>query len=131
MEIAALTAFLAPLLGDLLRGVADRAKEGVTDAAWEQARKLWARLRPKVEDNADAKAATDVLAENPDDAEARATLTFLLRRMLAEDPELAAAVTADWQHISAIASGDRAVALVDSDNNVVITGDNVAPPPRT
>ena len=131
MEIAALTAFLAPLLGDLLRGVADRAKEGVTDAVWEQARKLWARLRPKVDANADAKAATDALADNPDDAEARATLTFLLRRMLDDDPELRAAVTADWQQISAIASGDRSAALVNSDNNIVITGDNVAPPPRT
>jgi hypothetical protein len=131
VEIAALTALLAPLLGDLLRGVTDRAKEGVTDAVWEQARKLWARLRPKVDGNADATAAAHALATNPDDPEARATLTFLLRRMLADDPELAAAVTADWQHINAIASGERSAALVGSDNNVVITGDNVAPPPRT
>lgn len=131
MEIAALTAFLAPLLGDLLRGVVDRARDTVTDTVWEQARTLWARLRPTVDGNEDAKAATEALAANPDDAEARATLTFLLRRMLAEDPALEAAVAADWQQISAVASGDRSVALVDSDNNVVITGDNVAPPPRT
>jgi hypothetical protein len=131
VEIAALTAFLAPLLGDLLRGVTERAREGITDAVWDQARTLWARLRPKVDGNADAKAAAGALAENPDDPEARATLTFLLRRMLDEDPELKAAVAADWQQISAVASGDRSVAMVDSDNNVVITGDNVAPPPQT
>jgi hypothetical protein len=131
VEIAALTAFLAPLLGDLLRGVADRAKDGITDTVWEQTRKLWARLRPKVDGNADAKAAAETLATDPDNGEARATLTFLLRRMLDEDPELKAAVAADWKSISATASGDRSVALVDSDNNIVITGDNVAPPPRT
>jgi hypothetical protein len=137
MEIAALTAFLAPLLGDLLGDLAGRAKTSVGDAVWEQGRKLWARLRPKVDDDAAAAAAAKQLAANPADPGAQARLTVLLSEILDANPDVKRALTEEWQAArdapataTAIASAERSVALAGHNvGNWINTGD-APPPPR-
>ena len=133
MEIAALTSFLAPLLGSLLGDLADRAKTTVGDALWAQAQKLWRRLQPKVEEDPETLAAAEKLAANPDDRDLQADLTYLLGRILAADPELKAELARDWEEarstITAIATGPGSVAMAGQNTgNTVITG-NAPPPP--
>lgn len=136
MDPTALTAFLAPALGFLL-GVggklAEHASESLGDGAWEQAKKLWSKLRGKVDADDTATEAAQRLAEAPDDEEARAALTFRLRRILAEDQELASALASDWEEArtqtTAIASAERSVALAGNNvGNVINTGDRGEPP---
>jgi hypothetical protein len=135
MEIAALTAFLAPALSFLLgigNHAADEAAKTLGDATWEQARKLWGRLRGKVEADPATLAAAEQLAAQPADSGARTVLSFLLSRALADDPELAALLEEDWKsartQTTAIASAERAVALSgENSGNVIITGDRGGP----
>jgi len=135
MDVSALITFLAPALGFLLgvgEQVAEQAKGKLGDAAWESARRLWHRLRPKIDDDPAAKAAVETLAEDPDDVEARAALTFLLRRVLADDPDLARLLEEEWEsartQTTAIASAERSVALAGRNTgNVIITGDRDEP----
>jgi len=129
MDLSALTLLLAPALQFLLgvgEDVADRAKESLGEGAWSSARRLWDRLRGKVEADPGAQAAAEHLAEHPDDADARTALTFFVRRILAADPELARALEADWEEArsqtTAIASAERSAAVI-GDSNIVITGD--------
>jgi hypothetical protein len=138
MDPAALTIFLAPALrflvdagGKLAEGAADK----LGDAVWEQAKNLWSKLRGKVDADPTASEAAGRLAEAPDDGEAQAALTFRLRRILADNPDLAAALERDWEQArtqtTAIASAERSVALAGQNvGNVIITGDGVDPPPR-
>lgn len=135
MDVSALITFLAPALGYLLgvgEQVAEQAKGKLGDAAWESARTLWHRLRPKIDGDPAAKAAVETLAEDPDDVEARAALTFLLRRALADDPDLARLLEGEWEsartQTTAIASAERSVALAGRNTgNVIITGDRDEP----
>jgi hypothetical protein len=131
MDVSALATFLAPALPFLL-GVGDdlaqRAKATLGEAVWENARRLWDRLRAKVDGDDAAKAAAEEVAARPEDPEARAAWTFLLRRMLAADPDLAAEVSRAWEDARAatiaVASGERAVALAgENQGNIIITGD--------
>lgn len=129
MDPAALTVFLAPALGFLLdagKDVAERARQSLGEATWKQATKLWDKLRGKVESDPGASSAAERLAQVPDDVEARATLTFLLRRILEEDAALGAELARDWEEArsqtTAIASAEGAVAMVGSHRNIVVTG---------
>jgi hypothetical protein len=138
MDPAALTTFLAPALSFLLGAgekVLGRASDSLAEGALEQAKKLWSKLGGKIEADPMAQEAAKQLADEPDDAEAQAALTFRLRRLLADDPELAAELERDWEgareQTTAIASAERSVALAGHNvDNVIITGDRVEPPPR-
>jgi hypothetical protein len=138
MDPAALTVFLAPALRFLLDAgekAAEHAATALGDGVWEQAGRLWSKLRGKVEADPTATEAVGRLAEAPDDGEAQAVLTFRVRRFLADDPELAAALEREWEdartQTTAIASAERSVALAGENvGNVIITGDRVDPPPR-
>jgi|SRR5215218_2963122 len=130
MDVAALTIFLAPALKFLLDvggDVTERARTSLGEAGWEQARALWGRLRGKVEKDPAALSVAERVAEQPEDAEARTALTFFLRQILRDDPELERALAADWEsargHVTAIASAERSVAIAGGSGNVVITGD--------
>lgn len=88
----ALTNFLSPALPHLLdvgKKVAVDAGKQVTSAALAQAKALWTRLGPAVEERpAAAEAAADVAA-TPEDADAQASLRLQLKKILAGDEELA------------------------------------------
>lgn len=126
MEIAALTSFLAPCLPILLRA-GDAAAAKVGAEALEYGKRLWAKLRPKVEAKpAAAEAAQDVAAA-PEDPRALAALELQLEKLLAQDDELAAAVARVWDEARAagvVAAGERSVAVGGDVSGIIVTGDD-------
>lgn len=97
-----LTHFLSPALPHLLdvgKKVAEDAGKKLTAAAVEKAKALWSRLGSAVRGRpAAAEAAADVAAA-PHDEDARAAFRLQLRKILAEDEDLAkelAGMLAEW-----------------------------------
>jgi hypothetical protein len=133
VEIAALTAFLAPFLPTLVKAgeqVVGRAAEAVADEAFTYARALWERLKPKVEEKPAAQEAAEEVAARPDDDDALAALRLQLRKLLEEDQQLASDLTRIWEEAQAAnvvhvtASGERSVAVGgDVSGSTIITGD--------
>jgi hypothetical protein len=136
MDIAALTAFLAPLLPLLFR-VGDRVADIATDAAADQAvgfaRRIWNALRGPVEQKDAAREAVQDVTEHPDDEELRTVLRVQLRKLLEEDDELAAEVGRLWSeaeaagatavNIRVTASGTGSVAIGrDATGSTIVTG---------
>ena len=117
---AILTTFLAPFLPYLLKQ-GERAGEAAVDhlgaAAWRQAQALWKRLRPKGEDKEAAKEAAEDVAAAPDDELARSALQLQLRKLLADDPDLAAALQ------ELLDDGRRTGVMAD--NGAVVIGGSV------
>lgn len=122
MEIAAITAFLAPFLSALLKPVTAAASEAAGrfgEAAVEQAKVLWGCLRGKVETKPIAKAAAEEIAANPDDAAAKAALQGQLEKIIADDPEFAAKLGEVWEQtkqkagitVTVTASGAGSIAI--------------------
>ena len=141
MDIVALTAFLAPYLGRLLKPVEDGlgdAAERLGDKAWEFAQQLWGRLRGHVQAKpAAAEVANDVAAA-PNDEQARQALAYQLKKLLNEDAELAEQVRMLWDQASrdpdlkvqVTAQGDRSVAVGGNVSGKVSTGDTIARDPQ-
>lgn len=134
MDPSQLSPLLAPLLPYLLKGGVELAKS----AAGELGKKLSAdswdglkRLAEKIQQKAKPalqEALTDA-ANAPTDEDALAALRLQLKKLLAEDPDLAAEAArllAGMQPGSAvIAGGNRSVAIGgNASGNVIITGDN-------
>ena len=125
-----LTSVLAPVLPYLLKAgekAAEEAGKRIAADTWEQAKALWARLRPKVEAKPAAQEAVLEVAANPQDDDALAVLRWQLRKILAEDPALAADLATLLPAPSGnvtVASGDRSVAIGgNASGNIIITGD--------
>jgi len=138
MDIASLTAFLAPLLPALLKiggRVADETVAAVGDEAVGFARRLWDKLRGKVESKSAAQEAVNDVAEHPEDEDLQAALRVQLRKLLEEDTELAAEISKLWQGGQAAnivtttvtASGAGSVAIGHDAVGSTIT--TTAPPP--
>jgi len=92
MNVAVLMSFLAPFLPSLLNlgtKAAESAAEKFGEDAWEKAKSLWTKLRPKVEAKPLAQGAAQELAQNPDDEDAREALTKQFQKILDADPALA------------------------------------------
>jgi hypothetical protein len=114
---AILTTFLAPFLPYLLKKgeqAADAAIERFGQAAWKRAQALWAKLRPKVEDKEAAREATEDVAAAPDDELARSALQLQLRKLVADDPDLAAELA------EMLEDGRRAGIMADNGAVVVV-----------
>jgi hypothetical protein len=136
MEVAALTALLAPFLASFLKGgqaALESAAERGGDATVQYAGRLWARLRGKVAERPDAVKAAEKLADKPDSGLRRRALTKQLEALLAEDPQLAEELTAllgearDAGVTIVTASGDRSYASGgDVSDSVIILGDDVS-----
>ena len=134
MDVAALTAFLAPCLGFLLKSgadVAERAADAVGGAVWEHAQKLWERLRPSVDGKEAAHEAADDVAAAPDDDGAQVALARQLQKLLDADPELARDVERLWGDARAagVVAVGRSVAVGGDvkDSTIVAGDDNVHP----
>ena len=131
MEIAALTAFLAPFLPHLIAGggkLVEGAVEGAGREAYEHAKRLWGRLRGKVEEREPAAEAAAEVAARPDDPRALGALELQLEKLLAADQELAADLERLWQDAKragvVAATGDRSIAAGGNvSGSVFITGD--------
>lgn len=116
---AVLVALLAPFLKRLAEQGGEIVEAGVEklgDAAWDLARRVWERLRPRVESKEAAREAVDDVARSPDDARARAALELQLQKLLAAAPELAA-------DLKALLEEGEQSGIVATDGSVVIGGD--------
>jgi len=127
-----LVAFLAPFLPYLVKvgeKAAEEAGKKLGGDAWDKARALWGKLRPKVEDKPAAQEAVADVAAAPQDEDVQAALRQQLRKILAEDEALAAEVARLWEEAKAtgvtmIASGERAVVISgDVSGSTIVTGD--------
>lgn len=137
MEVAALTAFLAPFLPTLVRAgekAVEKAADAVSDEAFAYAKKLWEKLKPGVEAKPAAKEAAEEVAARPDDEDAVAALRLQLRKLLESDSGLADELSRIWQEAQAAnvvqvtASGERSVAVGgDVSNSSIVTGDQGLP----
>jgi hypothetical protein len=130
MEIAAVTAFLAPFLPALLRGsqeLVEEAVKGMGHKAWEFATRLWQKLAPRLEAKPGAAEAADDVAHRPDDARARGALELQLEKMLSEDPGFARELEQLWaegQREGVVAAvGQRSVAIGGNVTGTIVTGD--------
>src|ERR1051325_6833240 len=132
---------LAPFLPYLLKageGFADEAGKKLGEeaggGAWEKAKNLWSRLRPKVELKPAALEAVEDVATNPNDEDAVAALRNQLKKLLTEDKSLAEEILKiqdemrrDGVNVSAI--GERSVAIGGNvSGSTIITGDTNKPP---
>jgi hypothetical protein len=115
-------AFLAPFLPYLVKAGGEAAKEAgkkFGEAAWEQAKALWDKLRPKVEAKPAAHDAVQDAAAAPDDPDAQAALRLQLKKLLTEDEtlttELARLVQEGSQVMASTViqqkAGDRAIQI--------------------
>lgn len=135
MEVAALTAFLAPFLSSFLAAgrdaLTDAAERG-GEAALEHAQRLWERLRGRIAERPEAEQAAQKVAGRPGSARRRRALTEQLERLLAEDPQLAEEIgelfaQARAAGVVAVASGERSAAVGGSvSGSVIVTGDDVS-----
>jgi hypothetical protein len=139
VEVAALTAFLAPFLPTLVRAgscLAERAADAVSDEAFTYARALWEKLKPGIEERPSAQEAAEAVAAQPENAAALEALRVQVGNLLDEDPKLKSDVAGIWQQaqtanvVQVTATGDRSVAVGgDVTGSTIITGDQ-APPER-
>ena len=133
-----LAVFLTPLLPYLLKAgekAAEEAGKKLGGDAWDRAKGLWAKLRPKVEAKPAAQEAVQDAAAAPNDEDIQAALRLQLRKLLAEDAVLAREIERVWQEaqqagVTVIAAGERSVAIGrDVTSSTIITGDqNVVKP---
>jgi hypothetical protein len=131
VDVPALTAFLAPFLPVLLgaaRSAADQAGRSLGTEAWEHARRLWGRLRPRVEQEPDVRAAADKVAGAPDDDRLVRILALHLEGLVGADPDLAADLERLWAEARranvVTVRGDRNVVAGGDVSGVIITGDD-------
>jgi hypothetical protein len=91
IDIATLAKFLTPFLPFLLKSGEKAAAEAgklFGQDAWEQAKALWNKLRPKAEAKPAAKEAIKDAADNPDDEDVQAALRVQLKKLFKEDSTL-------------------------------------------
>ena len=131
-----LVSFMAPFLPYLLKGGKLAAKkafetlgEQFSEESWEQAERLWNKLRPRVETKPAAREAAQDVAANPNDTDAQAALRLQLKKLLAEDSALAVEIARLLRQTGATgtvvtAMGNRSVAIGgDASGSTIITGD--------
>ncbi|MFD8005639.1 hypothetical protein [Streptomyces mirabilis] len=134
MDIAQLTAFLAPFLNPLLTRTEEAVAGAVAsfgEAAWERAGALWRRLSGRVAEKPAAQEAAQDVAEAPDSDGARSALAWQLEKLLASDPALRDEISRLWEEsVSAgvvvttvTASGERSVAVGGNVKGDITTGD--------
>lgn len=131
MEVAALTAFLAPFLPYLYRAgqtLVEDAGRKLGAEGWEHAKRLWARLHPSIEDKPAAREAAQELASRPEDEPARAALELQLEKLLEADAGLAHEISQLWEEAKAanvVVAGPRGVAIGrDMTGGLIVTGDH-------
>ncbi|MGW0588448.1 hypothetical protein [Streptosporangium sp. NPDC002607] len=134
MDLAQITAFLAPFLGSLL-GKAGTAAGEFGEAAWDHAVQLWQRLGGHIAERPAAQEAAEDVAEHPDSEGARSALAWQLEKLLAGDPALRDDIARLWQQgvaagttvTTVIASGHRSAAVGGNVHGTIFTGDGPSP----
>lgn len=131
MDVAALTAFLAPFLPYLFKAgetTAEEAGKAIGEGAWAAAKGLWERLWPHVEEQPGAQAAAERVAKAPDDDRVRGALEVEIEDLLKADASLKTDIERLWADAKAAnvvtASGDRSIAIGGDARGIFITGDD-------
>ena len=126
--VAQLVQTLGPYLPALLetgKTVGGKAVEEVGKKAggeaFDGAKKVWKKLRGKVEEKPEAAEAVRDLAEDPDDSDLQAAVRVQLKKILAADPSLVGEMAKLLQTVEIHGSGN-AVAQVRGSQNVVAQG---------
>jgi hypothetical protein len=122
--------FLRPFLPYLLKAGEKAAEETAKKLgadAWERAKTLWGKLRPKVEAKPSIREAVEDAAAAPDDVDAQAALRLQLRKLFAEDVALDREIAQLWAEarangVTIIAAGKRSVAAQNIQSSVITTG---------
>lgn len=127
--------FLAPFLPYLLKageGAAEEADKKIGEkaggGAWEKAKDLCAKLRPRAEAKHAAQEAVQEVAAAPEDEDARAALRLQLKKLFAEDESLAKEVSEMQGQlrqagVNVAAIGDRSVAIGGNvSGSTIVTG---------
>ncbi len=131
MEIGVLSGFLAPFLPYLVQTGQDLGEEAARKLGaegWGFAQRIWARLRPKVEEKPAAKEAAADAAAAGDDPRPIVALDMQLEKILAADAELAADIDrlldeASKAGVTVVASGEGAVAIGgNATSSPIVTG---------
>jgi hypothetical protein len=126
------TTFLVPVLPYLLKSGEEAAKEvgkNVGGEVWSLAKALWSTLSPKVETKPAAMEAAQDSANAPGDDDAVASLRVQLKKLLTDDPDLAAKIDELWQQgktigLTNVVAGTRAVVTSgDVKDSAIVTGD--------
>lgn len=134
--VQALAPFL-PYLTKLGRETAERAGREFGAGAWDHARTLWERLTRSLAERPTALESVRDAAEAPDDADARAALRLQLRKLLAEDEQLAGDLRRllderpgrSGPSVTVTASGERSIAVGrDATRSRFETGDRAPDP---
>ncbi|HEY9697640.1 MAG TPA: CHAT domain-containing protein [Trichocoleus sp.] len=92
MDIALLTAFLAPFLPFLMKfgeKASEKAGEKFGESAWTKAMGIWSKLHPKLEAKDDARIAAEQVATKPESEARKAVFQEELDTLLKENPDLA------------------------------------------
>jgi hypothetical protein len=96
---------------------------------------IWQRVQPLLEERGSAREALEDLKKNPDDDDARAAVRLQLRKILADDAEVAAELAklvgarASELNKTVTVSGSRSVAIGGDvvTGTILVTGDRLAP----
>jgi hypothetical protein len=131
MDVSLLASILSPCLGLLLAGANAAAAEvgkGVGGDVLAVAKRLWAKLRPHVEERSGALEAAEDAAGRPDDPRAVAALELQLEKLLDGQPALVeelAAIVREAQAAGIVAVGARSVAVGGNvAGSTIVTGDS-------
>ncbi len=125
MDIAALTAFLAPFLPSLMKlgnKAAETAAGKFGEDAWNKAKAVWEKLYPKVEAKEEAKVAVQQVVAKPESEARQAVLREELETLLKENPDLAAAIAQVMESDSPASSSVTNIDL--QGQNTQSAGDN-------
>jgi transcription elongation factor GreA-like protein len=109
MDIAVLTAFLAPFLPFLMKlgnKVVEGAAQKSGEDGWDKAKAVWEKLHPKVEAKEEAKLAVQQVVAKPESEARIAVLQEELETLLKENPDLAAAIAKIMQSDSEAATSN-------------------------
>jgi putative NADH-flavin reductase len=131
MDINQIVAFLAPLLPYLVKGgielgkaAAGKLGEKITEDSWEGLKKLGGKIRKKAEKKPSAQEAIADLDASPKDEDAQAAVRQQLKKLLAENHELALEAGTVVGQIFDLSKSERSVVVGGNvEESVIITGD--------
>lgn len=125
--------YLIPALPYLYKAGEEAAKEvtkKISGEAFDYAKSLWAKLRPKAEANPALQEIIKDVAAEPKDEVAQNALLYQLKKLLANDTALASELGGILQDaknagVTVIVSGDRSVGIGGNvSGSTIITGDH-------
>jgi len=129
------SALLVPTLPYLIRG-ARQAGTTIREEASKQAQRLWAVVKPKIDETPSGSSAAADVADAPEDLDAQAAFRLQLRKLLAQDPAFLEELSQVWREtgqaagrggkrVVTVGGGVSSSAVVAGDSNTLITGTQV------